>query len=467
MREAVDLRQPETGPLAGRLGGEERIEHLGNNVGRDADPGVLDLNGNEITLSDPIVDRCIAGSNGDGSAAWHGIARIDQKVDQCRIELGGIDRNRPDIGIDIGVKLHQAAEPGIEDFPHRMNAFGKIDGHRIDALPAGECEQLACQRCAPLRCFFDCLDSPQASGVTARQPFQRMDVAGDDHQEIVEIMRHAAGELAQCIELLRLRQLPLDFFQVQLGFAAFGNVTGNLGKADKIAVIAANGIDYHTRPEEAAVLADAPAFFVVATMIGRELQGTRRAARGLVGLGIKSGKMLPDDFLRQIPLDALSADVPVGDDAVRVQHVKRIVRNAADKQAKLAFTCVQRRPGPALFGNVARDLGKADQPAVLIDGVDDDGSEKFRAILAQPPAFRRELSLLAGSLQGARGFSCLPVLRQIKHSEVPADDLAGFIALDAPGAGIPAADHTIGIEHVDGIIDDPIHQQPKTALALV
>ena len=40
MREAIDLRQPEAGALADRLGGEERIEHLGDDVRRDADAGV-------------------------------------------------------------------------------------------------------------------------------------------------------------------------------------------------------------------------------------------------------------------------------------------------------------------------------------------------------------------------------------------------------------------------------------------
>ena len=41
MGEAMDLRQAEAGALADRLGGEERIEHACDDVGRNADAGVL------------------------------------------------------------------------------------------------------------------------------------------------------------------------------------------------------------------------------------------------------------------------------------------------------------------------------------------------------------------------------------------------------------------------------------------
>ncbi len=84
-------------------------------------------------------------------------------------------------------------------------------------------------------------------------------------------MRHAAGQLTQSIELLRLGQLPLNFLQALLGFAALGNIAGDLGKTQKFILIVANGIDDDARPKERAILADAPTLFFVAAILKREL----------------------------------------------------------------------------------------------------------------------------------------------------------------------------------------------------
>src|ERR1700692_4639948 len=98
--------------------------------------------------------------------------------------------------------------------------------------------------------------------------------------------------------------------------------------------------------------------------------------------------MLPDDFLGRVTLDALPAGVPVGDDAVRIEHVKRVIGDAAYQQAKMSFAVLQSLGGHAAFGDVAGNLGEADKFAGLVDGIDDDRGEKFRAILALAPALR-------------------------------------------------------------------------------
>ena len=111
-------------------------------------------------------------------------------------------------------------------------------------------------------------------------------------------MRDAAGQLAERVELLRLGELTLDFFQILLGLAALGNVARDLGEAEDIAVVVADRIDHDAGPEESAVLADAPTLLFVTAVIPRQLQGARRPARGLVGVGVEAGKMLADDFFR-------------------------------------------------------------------------------------------------------------------------------------------------------------------------
>ena len=137
-------------------------------------------------------------------------------------------------------------------------------------------------------------------------------------------MCHAAGQLAECVELLRFRQLLVHLFELDLGLATLGNVPGDLGEADEIAVLV-DGVDDDAGPEEGAVFSDAPAFLLVAALFAGNVQGAERLAVGAVGLGIEAGKVLPDDFVGRVALDPLAADIPARHDAVGIQHVQGVI----------------------------------------------------------------------------------------------------------------------------------------------
>ena len=122
---------------------------------------------------------------------------------------------------------------------------------------------------------------PAAVWVVPDPLAQRVKAAGDHHQEIVEIVGDAAGQLPERIELLRLGQLLLHLLELELGLAAFGDIAGDLGKADQPAIFV-DGVDDDTGPEERAVLADAPAFLLVAALFPGNSKGTRRLAVGAV-----------------------------------------------------------------------------------------------------------------------------------------------------------------------------------------
>jgi hypothetical protein len=105
-----------------------------------------------------------------------------------------------------------------------------------------------------------------------------MNAASDDHQQIVEVMGDAARELTQRVKLLTFRQLPLDLLQFQLRLAALGQITRNFGKAEQLACFVVDRVDNNARPEEGAVLADAPAILFVAAVLDRKPERTRRPA---------------------------------------------------------------------------------------------------------------------------------------------------------------------------------------------
>ncbi len=122
--------------------------------------------------------------------------------------------------------------------------------------------------------------------------------------------------------------------------APLGDVAGDLGKADEIAVLV-DRIDDDARPEERAVLADAPAFLFVAALFARDAECTGRFAVGAVRLCVEAREMLAEDLLGRIAFDALAADVPARDDAGGVEHVKGVVRDSFNQQTETPFALEQ------------------------------------------------------------------------------------------------------------------------------
>src|SRR6185312_10874758 len=86
------------------------------------------------------------------------------------------------------------------------------------------------------------------------------------------------------------------------------------------------------RPEAAAVLAHAPAFAFEAAFFGRRRERALRPAGQAILFGVKTREILTDDFRRLVALDPLRAGIPARYDALRVDHVDRIVGDCIDEE---------------------------------------------------------------------------------------------------------------------------------------
>ena len=83
-----------------------------------------------------------------------------------------------------------------------------VDLARLQRLLAGECQQVLGQLGAALGRVVDHLgDRRQDAGLSATASLENFDGAGDDGENIVEVVRHAAGKLADRFHLLRLAEL--------------------------------------------------------------------------------------------------------------------------------------------------------------------------------------------------------------------------------------------------------------------
>ena len=121
----------------------------------------------------------------------------------------------------------------------------------------------------------------------------------------------------------------------------------------------------------------------------------------------------------------------------------------------------------AALGNVAGDLGEADQLSfVIMDGVDDHMRPEGAAVLAVAPALILEAAVLQRGRQIRLRGALQTLLRAVKHRKVLADNLFSDIAFGALRPGVPVHYAAAGVQHIDGVIGDPFHQQPEALLLL-
>ncbi len=77
-------------------------------------------------------------------------------------------------------------------------------------MPAGKGQQLLDKTPAPLGCRKRALDAAHRGGIFRNIAPHQLQVGLNDLQDIVEIVRHAAGELSGSLHFLSLAQLRLD-----------------------------------------------------------------------------------------------------------------------------------------------------------------------------------------------------------------------------------------------------------------
>src|SRR6185312_17461521 len=94
---------------------------------------------------------------------------------------------------------------------------------------------------------------------------------------------------------------------------ALGQIAGELGKADELALVAEQAVDDDIGPEAAAVLAHAPALGLEPALGERRLERALRHAQRLVLRRVQHREMLPDGFVGAVKLDARGAEIPRAD----------------------------------------------------------------------------------------------------------------------------------------------------------
>ena len=208
------------------------------------------------------------------------------------------------------------------------------------------------------------IDGLQMLGI-GQPAAQQLRVTADDHQQVVEVVGDAAGELAEGLHLLRLGELFLRPLERGLGLPPLGHVAGDVYEPGERADLVAHRLDHGARPEQALVAAHAPTLDDAFALVAGEMERACRLAALLLLLGVEAAEVLSDNFGRGILMDSLRAHVPIGDGAAAVEHEDRVVRDALNDGAKPPFALHQRLLRLAALGDVVLERGF--DPLALID----------------------------------------------------------------------------------------------------
>ena len=179
-----------------------------------------------------------------------------------------------------------------------MNGFDpvlEIDGHRRDRLAAGECQELTRQALAAARSRVDRLGGFQQLGIGEPAP-QNLRVTAHDHQQIVEVVSDAPGQLAERFHLLRLRKLLLRALKRELRLAPLRDIARDLGIADQGTQLVADRFNDKARPERGLVAPHLPALGSILAFIGGNMKRARRFAALPLLLCVEAAEMLADDL---------------------------------------------------------------------------------------------------------------------------------------------------------------------------
>jgi hypothetical protein len=150
------------------------------------------------------------------SLTAHGVARIEREVQQRCCKLAGVDDGEPCVVLQPGLDLDLLADCGQQ--------FRCLDDQRVDVgrlrtqrLLVSEREQMPCQRGASFGRLVDQLGYHHKLWIMGNRSGQHFDGADDDGKHVVEVVGHAAGELADRVHFLRLPKLTF-------GLARLGNI---------------------------------------------------------------------------------------------------------------------------------------------------------------------------------------------------------------------------------------------------
>ena len=210
-----------------------------------------------------LVEVDVGGCDGQRAAVRHGVPRVQREVHDDLFHLAAVGLHERQLRLEAQHDLHVFLDEAAEHRPHVGDDDVQVEQRRLDDLLAAEGEQLARQargtRARPLDLRH--VDLARIVGIEIVQ--YQVAVPENHGQQIVEVVRDAAGQPPDGFHLLRLLVLLFER-------AALGDVKRNPDAAHRCAV----PVEVHAaragQPPHGAVRPDRPVLDreIVAALLG-------------------------------------------------------------------------------------------------------------------------------------------------------------------------------------------------------
>ena len=201
----------------------------------------------------------VGATDPDTAALGHGLSGVDHQVDQYLLQPGRVHQHAAERGIELGLhrygRSRQTAQHGLQLGDQRVQR----QDLRLEELAPAEGQQLPGQVGGPLAGIPDLLDIGPDRVCRPQRLEDEIAVTQDPGEQVVEVMRDAAGEPADRFHLLRPVDLFLEAGSGGLGGLGFGHVLADVDRANDLAafiqewsggapdglLLAVRGLDQH------------------------------------------------------------------------------------------------------------------------------------------------------------------------------------------------------------------------------
>ena len=188
------------------------------------------------------------------------------------------------------------ADAAGQQLPDLLDHRVEVEHLRTHRLAPGEHQQLPGQTRGPLRRGEDLLDVELHVDVVGHRLAHERGVVEDDRQQVVEVVGHAPGQLAQAFEPLGLVEALLQRPPLDLGRLAGGDVADEPG--ERLGTGKVDAVDRHLGREERPVRSHRRQLRAAAEQTSFA-RGEEALEALIVGMALVGG----DDDLRQLAAD--------------------------------------------------------------------------------------------------------------------------------------------------------------------
>ena len=160
-----------------------------------------------------LSSRDLGELDGERAARRHRVARVHGQVEEDLFDLGRVRVDRRHVGGRPHVQLDVLADEALEDGLETLHELVQVEDAGLQQLLAAQGQELPGERGCAIRRVRDQVDIAPLRILGGELHEQEGGPAGDDGQEIVEVVGHAAGQSAHRLHLLRLAELGLGVLE--------------------------------------------------------------------------------------------------------------------------------------------------------------------------------------------------------------------------------------------------------------